>query len=681
MSRTRTSLTFVAGLASALLSGHAQQFAISTFAGGSLGTTGLAAIRVAIGYPQGVAVDATGNLYFVSSNSVFKVDADGVLKRIAGNLHPGYAGDGGPGVESQLSITPGLNRLGSASLAIDDSGNVYISDYFNERIRKVSIDGSITTLAQIAARGLAIDSGRNLYFINNCSVRKLSPSGSITTVAGDGYCPDDDEGVMGTSAALINPSTVAVDAAGNLFVAELNRVRKIDMSGTITTVAGDGTLGDSGDGGPATRAQLSATSITLDSAGNLYIVGNHRVRKVSPAGIISTVAGNGIFGFSGDGGSAIDAQLYGPSGAAVGANGDLYIADMANRRIRKVSTDGILTTVAGGGDNGDGGPASKAVFDFFPWGGGMGADGKGNLYIADSADVRIRKVSGDGTISTVAGTGAIGFSGDGGPATKALLSYPSSVAIDSSENLYIADTNNLRVRKVSPAGLIATMAGNGKQAPDGDGIPAAGAGLRGVQAVALDTAGNVYVADGCHGRVQQVSPDGTISTVVARETAGSSQGVARASAQIGCAWGLAVDNADTLYVGDVSSNVVWKVLRSGAVSVVAGNGIAGYSGDGGPATSAQLNAPAALAVDTSGNLYIADAFNNRIRMVSPQGIITTVGGTGVPGYSGDGGSATKAEFGLLSGLTIDATGNLYASDQYYNVIRVLRPVRSASAGQ
>jgi sugar lactone lactonase YvrE len=249
-------------------------------------------------------------------------------------------------------------------------------------------------------------------------------------------------------------------------------------------------------------------------------------------------------------------------------------------------------------------------------------------------------------------------------AISAVLSYPSGVAVDGADDVYIADTNVSRVRKVSPAGLIATVAGNGRQVPDGDGIPATSAGLVAVQAIALDNYGNLFVANGGFGRVQRISPEGIVTTVAGR-----------ANAQIGCVWSLAVDNAGTLYIGDITRNVVWKVSRSGATTVVAGNGTAGFSGDDGPATSAQLNAPVGLAVDVSGNLYIADAFNHRIRMVSTDGIITTAAGNGILAYSGDGGPATKAQFGLLSALTIDRPV-IYTADQYYNVIRVLRPVGS-----
>jgi sugar lactone lactonase YvrE len=195
-----------------------------------------------------------------------------------------------------------------------------------------------------------------------------------------------------------------------------------------------------------------------------------------------------------------------------------------------------------------------------------------------------------------------------------------------------------------------------------------------VRGIALDSAGNLYIADGCLGHVRRISPDGSITTVAgAGGGLGSlGDGGPAVNAQIGCAWGVVAGSDGSLYISDVGHHLIRKVSAAGVITTVAGNGTAGYSGDGGPATSAQLNAPAALAIDRSGNLFLVDAFNSRIRMVSPAGIITTVAGAGTSGYAGDGGPAADAQFGLLSGLTMDGAGNLYASDQYYNVIRLLQ---------
>ena len=327
----------------------------------------------------------------------------------------------------------------------------------------------------------------------------------------------------------------------------------------IATVAGDGTAGYSGDGGPATSASLhNPVAVAVDSAGNFYIaeeLGN-RIRKVS-GGTIATVAGNGTAGFSGDGGPATSASLGNPYGVAVDSAGSLYIADTFNNRIRRVS-GGTITTVAGNGTpgySGDGGPAISAELNQ-PF--GIAVDSAGNLYIADSQNNVIRKVS-DGTITTVAGNGTAGFSGDGGPARSASLYSPYAVAIDSAGNLFIADAGNWRIREVS-GGAIATVAGGGNHL--GDGGPATGASFS--------------------------SP-----------------------------WGVAVDSAgNNLYIADFFNRI--RKVSGGTISTVAGNGNPGFSGDGGPATSALLAGPWGVALDSAGNLFIADSGNERIREVLAQ---------------------------------------------------------------
>jgi uncharacterized protein (TIGR03437 family) len=333
--------------------------------------------------------------------------------------------------------------------------------------------------------------------------------------------------------------------------------------GNIVTIAGNGSGAFSGDGGPATAASLShPRTLVIDSSGNLYIsdVDNLRVRRVTPAGIISTIAGNGLPGSSGDGGPAVDASLSSMLGLALDNAGNLYIADSGNRRVRKVTSAGIISTVAGTGVqgfSGDGGPATNAQLNtpasiIFS---------AGNLYISDSSNQRIRRVSSDGTITTVAGNGVTGFSGDGGPATGASLAFPLGMAMDSGGNLYVADGNNNRVRRISPAGVITTVAGDGVGHFAGDQGPASSASLDVPEDLAFDGAGNLFIADAGNNRVR-------------------------------------------------------KVDSSGLISTLAGTGENGFSGDGGPATAAMLNFPWGLTTDATGSVYVADRVNNRVRVVS-----------------------------------------------------------------
>jgi len=331
----------------------------------------------------------------------------------------------------------------------------------------------------------------------------------------------------------------------------------------ITTAAGNGTLGSGGDGGPATRAQLETPArITVGPDGSLYIAdaANHRIRRVTPDGIMTTVAGNGTAGYRGDGGPAMQAQLDFPLGVAVGADGSLYIADSSNDRIRRVSPEGMITTVAGGGPYrhvGDGGPATQAYLPY-PQGIAIGSDS--GLYIADYFNHRVRRVGQDGIITTVAGNGTSGYSGDGGPATQIQLDHPTDVAVGPDGSVYIADAGNDAIRRVGPNGMITTVAGNGTSGYSGDGGPAIQAQLDFPVGIAIGAEGSLYIVDSDNNRIRQVRPDGIITTL-------------------------------------------------------AGNGTPGFSGDGGPATQAKVVYPFGVAVGADDSLYIADLYNARIRRV------------------------------------------------------------------
>ncbi|QOY86707.1 NHL domain-containing protein [Paludibaculum fermentans] len=340
--------------------------------------------------------------------------------------------------------------------------------------------------------------------------------GLIQTVAGTGTCCNDSDGQAATKAWIPGLSGIALDQNGNLYIFDVasSKVRKVNSAGIISTVAGNGVPGFGGDGGPAVNAQLFGTNnsgIAVDSQGNLYISdgNNQRIRKVDANGIITTVAGNGSAGFSGDGGPALQAAFFYPEGIALDAQGNLYIADSSNNRIRKITPAGAISTVAGNGNvsfSGDGGQASLAGVHRPE---GVAADAQGNLYIAETSDSRVRMVNAAGVISTVAGLTAKtnGFSGDGGPAAGATLRGPIGMAVDGSGSLYIADNGNGRIRKVDAAGIITTIAGNGTSGFSGDGGPATSAGLGVPIAVALDSAGGLYIGGSASGakRVRKVA--------------------------------------------------------------------------------------------------------------------------------------------------------------------------------
>ncbi len=330
----------------------------------------------------------------------------------------------------------------------------------------------------------------------------------ITTVAGDGDDGSSGDGGAATNGALF-AAGVAMDGSGNLFIADSvnGRVREVSVLGMITTVAGNGSIGYAGDGGPATNASLfHPSAIAVDGLGNVFISdsGNHCIREAGSNGNIATVAGNGTNGYFGDGGPATNASLSYPQGVAVDALGNLWIADDNNNRIRELGTNGVITTVAGNGTNGyfgDGGPATNASLSNPA---GVAVDLSGNLFIADGGNKRIRKVGTNGIITTVAGTGLAGFFGDGGPATNAFLESPGAVAADPFGRLLIADSGNHRIRVVDTNGIITTLAGNGGYGFAGDGGPPAGASLSDPSGVAADILGNVFIADTGNNRVREV---------------------------------------------------------------------------------------------------------------------------------------------------------------------------------
>ena len=424
----------------------------------------------------------------------------------------------------------------------------------------------------------------------------------ITTYAGGPPLPV--SGQPAVTQAIAVPGSVAPDGAGGFFVSSRyqNRVYHVGADGTLTLTAGSGKPGSSGDGGLAISAQLYApTGVAVDGAGDLFIAdtGNSRIRKVTPAGTITTVAGNGIgpVGFSGEGGPATSAQFGypGPTDVAVDGAGNLFIADSGNYRVRKVTPAGTITTVAG---------------NVYPT--GVVVDGAGNLFIADSGNQRIWKVTPAATITTVAGIGIRGLSGDGGPAASAQLYDPADVAVDGAGNLFIADSGNQRIRKVSPAGTITTVAGIGIVLFDfsGDGGPPTSAQLRGPARVAVDGAGNLFIADTGNQRIRKVTPAGTITTV-------------------------------------------------------AGDGTGGFSGDGGPATSAQFgySGPTDVAVDSAGNLFIADSGNNRIREVIASSQTSSLPRVGSFGQVVTGaGWSTSMTLRNLSAATVNAQVDFYNND-------------------
>lgn len=672
--RRRTRQMFAAAfLAAEVLSSTVFGQVISTVAGGgSLDGFVAASTSFRIG---SFGFDRQGTLYLTTNNRFLKVSRDGTLLTLAGDgTLPRPASPGERIVPPDLTIS---------EFCFDDNDNLIYTE--PARIRKLSPAGVLTTLAgngvygstgdggpAIAAQvnlpgGIACANG-NVYFFEVASIRRITREGIITTIAKStalGFGGDGGSALLGQ---FYMPRALSVDSRGNVFVADSynRRVRKIDTSGILSTVAGDGTASFSGDGGPATAAAINiVASVAVDAGGELVISDfyNNRIRRVTSGGTINTIAGNGQQGFSDDGGLALDAMLNRPTAIAISPAGEVHFFDSENLRIRKITSDRRIVTVVGADARyfgADGNPAANAqVSPRNPF-----VDAQGNVYFVDT--YRIRRISADGRISTVAGSGvaALGVDrqGDGGPATSADM-MPTAVVTDGAGNIYIAD--GFRVRKVSTNGVITTFAGGGFLTPPATGsIPATDARLSdGVSSLLFDAAGNLLV--GCYGSIYKITPGGQLSLLLASDMNATFAAGNSTTPRFGSPQGMANDAVGNLYFSDSTLSRIFKVTPAGTASRVAGPDDPGapYATDGNAATSGSLgDLRGPIAVSADGSLYFTDAINHRLRKVTPQGIVLTIAGNGTAGYGGDGGNAAAALLSRPNGVALNPSGDLYVAE-------------------
>lgn len=653
-------------------------YRIETVAGSASTGDGGSAAAAELSSIQGIAADRFGNLYLSDTDNqrIRKISSTGVITTLAGTGTAGFRGDGGPASAAQLNLPYGV--------AVDLAGYVYVADLGNNRVRRISPDGIITTFAGTGQKGTSPDGG------------------------------------AATDAALLSPRNVAVDAAGDLFISEFegHRIRKVTPDGHISTAAGTGVSGFSGDGGPATLAQLGfPAGLAVDRAGALYIADsqNNRVRKVVAGSMTTAVggssatalvtplavsvdaagsiyvadsstivrtltiagkwvnfAGTSTAGFSGDGGPANQAQMTVVRDLAVGLNGNLYIADGV--RVRAVDINGRIQTVAGDGylhAVGDGGAATDAML-FQPAAVALGYGG--NLYIADNGTQRVRQVTASGVIGTIAGTGIGGVSPDGLMAATANLNSPMGLTVDSAGSVVIADTNNQRIRQVGTDGILRSVAGTGTGGMGSEGLPPSQTALRSPRAVCMDHSGTLYIVDTANHRVLRAPLNGLVTTAAGNGAPGDAGDGGQARlAQLNQPSGCALDSTGNLFIADTFSHRIRRVTAAGIISTVAGTGTAGFGGDEGTATAATVSAPRGVAVDDNGDIFITDTGNHRIRQVTPDGVIHTIAGQNGAGFGGDGGIGTSAQLNMPGGLALDGSGALYFADTNNNRIRRLVP--------
>lgn len=600
------------------------------------------------------------------------------------------------------SLATAAPVAGPTDMVFDSQGNLYISDNLAGRVRRVAAatgiitnvagtgvassggDGGLATAAQLYNPwGLAIDASDNLYVAeqNGNRIRRIDKvTGLISTVAGTGRAGYNGDGIAATAAMLNHPGQIGFDPDGNLLIADKagHRVRRLTMaSGLISTVAGTGAGGYNGDGGMAAAAQLNTPyGVTTDSIGNIFIADsiNHRIRRIDKvSGLISTVAGTGTAGFSGDSGAATGARLNFPIAVTVAGSGNLYICDRTNGRMRKVDAGtGVISTIAGAGNplfSGDGGPALTSQLY---WPTQAVVDATGNTYVTDYGNYRIRRTDKlTGIITTVVGTGTAGSAGDGGPATAAQVNLPYDLAFDTVGNLYIIDGRGSRIRKVSAAtGLISTVGGTGVAGYSGDGGAATSAQIS-PSRLCVDAANRIVFLDSTH-RIRRIDQStGLINTLAGTGVSGYTiTGGQASTAMLANPDGICAF-ANSVWFAEKDNHTIRRInLTTGVLETIAGNGSAGYAGDGGLATTGQLSSPSGMCRDGFGNLYVADYGNRRIRRVSALGgVITTVAGTGVLGDGSNNGTATSAALSTPWSVSVDRDGSLLVTEIYSNQIR------------
>ncbi|QDQ26928.1 hypothetical protein FNU76_11455 [Chitinimonas arctica] len=605
------------------------------------------------------------------------------LALLAGNL--GGAGN----LDSKLATA--ARFYGPSAVVLDSAGNSYMADTANHTIRKISPTGEVSTLAGAAGKpgsvdgsgatarfyepqGLALDSSGNLYVADsgNHTIRMVSATGVVSTVAGLAGSAGAVDG-SGAEARFFRPTGLVVDGAANLYVSDSanHALRLINSGGLVRTLAGQAGARGSNDGfGTAARFD-TPQGLALGKDGNLYVAdANHLVRKITPAGQVDTLAGTAGAPGNADG-TGTAARFYDPRGLSADANGNIYVADTFNATIRKINPAGVVSTLAGAaGQSGSADGLTNGARFHLPL--GLANDAAGNVYVADSGNNTLRRITPQGLVDTVAGTAGVRGSIDAVGAA-AQFNGQHGLASDAAGNVYVADTANSTIRKISSTGVVTTLAGTAGVNGSADGM-AGEARFYASQSVAIDGSGNLYVADTANSTVRKISPNGQVSTFagVAGQS-GHVDGVGD-EARFYLPQGVTTDPAGNVYISDTLldkntprySAVIRKITPVGRVTTMAGSGVLG--GADGLGATASFNEPRGLASDEAGNIYVADSANATIRRITPAGIVSTLAGSA--GNSGSrNGIGALAQFNNPTGLTVGADGFIYVADTGNHLIR------------
>jgi sugar lactone lactonase YvrE len=635
---------------------HSQDYTFTTLAGYiGYGSAEGAGSTARFHDPSAAAVDKAGNLYVADSanHTVRKITAEGVVTTLAGEA--GVAGStDGPASEARFWYPRGI--------AVDSLTNVYVADGWNHTIRKITPTGVVSTLAGLAGRvggfdglsgvarfnrpcGLAVDLENNIYVAdaNNQTIRKISPTGMVSTFAGLVGSVGSADGA-GTNARFCGPLGVAVDGCTNIYVADSGNhtIRKITPAGVVTTLAGKPGVYGSIDATGTNARFHTPHGLATDSLGNIYVADhfNHTIRKVTAGGKVTRYAGlDGLQG--GADGTFYYARFYCPKSLVFSTAGVLYVTDSGNHTIRKVLSDGSVSTLAGLaiGPSADG----KGADAWFSHLSGIALDKEGsNAYVADTWNCTIRKVTREGFVSTIAGlAGAVGAMD--GPWSDARFNNPFGIAVDSSTNIYISDKCSHTIRRISPDGIVSTFAGlpGAQGCRDGMGAEARFSNPSGL---AVDSDDNIYVADYDNHVIRKITREGLVSTLAGLPGLSGLLDGRGTNSLFAYPSGVAVDRSDHVFVADTWNGVIRKITPDGMVSTLA---------------DAFFNYPEGVAVDGFGNIFVADTMNSTLKKILPNCAVIELASLG-GGYAD--GPGAVARFSFPQSLAVDSAGNLYVAD-------------------